>query len=244
MGLYHLMKRPFARFTRIGVVGLLAGALVLSGCGPADDDGEATVDAPETVEITEAAEPSPGALSTEESSSTPIPAADQGSERATPMNAPDEATPASPESQLDRAPVAGRQRPQQATDDASPPVRDSGPGDGTTGGATDEEVATPSDDASSDADGATVTVDSCEPEVVPEFDGDTDAYVVVDNLNFRTGPGVDCDPIGESVLESGTALTVTSEPVIREGEDTEWVRVEVEGQEGWVSADFIEPEAE
>lgn len=237
MGLYHTTKRPFSHsrrgMFRTSAVGLLAVALVLGGCGTVDDDGEATaestVDASGTLEITDSSPASsPAASSTAETSSTPVPDTGDGSGAATPAAAPELATPASPVSQSGQTPVAGRQRPPQSTEAAIP-----------------DGVATPSGDADSGTETASEdVVDSCDPDTVPEFSGDTDAYVVAENLNFRTGPGVDCDPIGESVLASGTGLTVTSDPVIRDGDGTEWVRVEVEGQEGWVAIEFIEPEAE
>ena len=37
-------------------------------------------------------------------------------------------------------------------------------------------------------------------------------------------------------------MTVTSDPVVREGEEgLAWVRIEVDGVTGWVAAEFIEP---
>jgi SH3-like domain-containing protein len=98
--------------------------------------------------------------------------------------------------------------------------------------------STPSGNPSSEA----VTVDSCEPENVPEFTGESDAFVVVENLNFRSGPGSDCSLVREDVLISGLEVRVTSDPVVREGDDSEWVRIEVDGQEGWVATEFIEPD--
>ncbi len=65
--------------------------------------------------------------------------------------------------------------------------------------------------------------------------------MVTENLNFRSGPGSDCALLRDDVLEAGLELTVTSDPVTREDEDTDWVRVEVDGEEGWVAAGFIEP---
>jgi uncharacterized protein YraI len=85
-------------------------------------------------------------------------------------------------------------------------------------------------------------VESCEPENVPEFTGDSDAFVVVDNLNFRTGPGADCSLVREDVLEAGLGIRVTSDPVVRSGDDSEWVRVEADGEEGWVAVEFIKPD--
>jgi len=63
-------------------------------------------------------------------------------------------------------------------------------------------------------------------------------------VNIRVGPGTDCDPAAD-ILPQGTLLTVTSGEVTREGQpDATWVRVEVEGLEGWVSTQFLEPDGE
>ncbi len=259
------MKRPFPNsnrvFSRMGAISFLIGVLVLGGCGPTGNEDEATSEATEsTLEITQRSTvSSPSATSTDQSSSTPTPDGRARSETGTPEtgpgNAVGNATPGSAGSPSGPTPVPSRQRPAQPSDEeataggeetAPAPGEGSATGDGTTGAVPTRDAGTPSDDVSADSDGASQTaiVDSCEPEDVPEFTGDADAFVVVENLNFRTGPGVDCDPIGDSLLEVGTELTATSDPVLRDGEDTEWVRVEFEGQEGWVAADFIEPEAE
>lgn len=82
---------------------------------------------------------------------------------------------------------------------------------------------------------------SCTPDSIPPFTGDSPNYVVKEQgLNFRAGPGTDCDTLGDP-LASGTAVTVLSDPVIRKGETTEWVEIEVNGQDGWVAANFISP---
>lgn len=256
MGLYHVMKptlfRTPPRFSRIVAICMVTGALVLSGCGPTGDDEETTSEATETtLEITGASStPSPGATPIDQSSATPA-SNGEGPARGTPEAesgaAVGDATPDTTGPMAGRTPVPGRLRPPQPADaEPSAEGEETAPGDGTTGSGPSGDEATSPEDASPDADvtDESASVDSCEPEEVPEFTGDTDRFIVVANLNFRTGPGVDCDPIGDSLLESGTELTVTSDPVIRDGEDTEWVRVELEGQEGWVAVEFIEPQAE
>ena len=61
-----------------------------------------------------------------------------------------------------------------------------------------------------------------------------------EDLNFRVGPGSDCDAIGEP-LSQGIHITVVSDPVVREGDPERWVQVNIDGQIGWVALDFIEP---
>lgn len=115
--------------------------------------------------------------------------------------------------------------------------------DGTTGAP--QEAGTPAPQATPAAStptAAPVTVTSCQPDNVPAFSGDSPAYVVLEDLNFRAGPGSDCDLIGTGPLGAGVGVTVTSDPVVREGEEgLEWVRIEVDGVTGWVAAEFIEP---
>ncbi len=109
-------------------------------------------------------------------------------------------------------------------------------GDGTSGaplGTGDEDVAEPS--ASDEA-----VVESCEVDEYPPFAG-ADALRVTDiEVNFRVGPGTDCEAIGEP-LASGTTVEILSEPVVRDGEpEFSWVAVSVEGTEGWLATDFLE----
>lgn len=217
-----------------------------------DEDGEMTEATESALEITQGSPaPIPDATPAEQPSSMATPDGSEPARQATPdadsATATDESTPGSVSPRPGRMPVPARERPLQPADQADPTVGSdeaSAPGDGTTGGLPAEDEDMPADDASPEATTETALVDSCEPAQVPEFTGENDAFIVVEDLNFRTGPGVDCDLVGDSLLESGTALTVTSDPVVRAGEDPEWVRVDVEGEDGWVAVDFIEPEAE
>ncbi len=109
---------------------------------------------------------------------------------------------------------------------ASTPV-----GDSTPTAATPMSEATPV---------SALSVTSCQPDEVPPFTGTSAEYVVTEELNFRAGPGSDCDPIGVP-LEAGTQLTVISDPVVREDDTTRWVQVSVDGEIGWVSLEFISP---
>lgn len=189
--------------------------------------------------------------SMEQPDSTPVFSGVEGAEAGTPQSEPgrvrDSATSDSTPAQRDRTQVAGQPRPTPSEESPTPSAEEPQSetlgqvqGDGTTGATPPRDESTPSGDVNSEA----VTVTSCEPENVPEFTGGSDAFVVVENVNFRSGPGTDCSLVGEDVLESGLEITVTSDPVVREGDDSEWVRVEVGGEEGWVATEFIEPDQE
>ena len=153
------------------------------------------------------------------------------------------------------SPVASERQGTPAASQSGPATPDAGPGVGTpASAATPSGDATPVTDASSEAtpgeDGqatpeeageAASVVDSCEPNEIPAFEGDDPDFVVTADLNFRQGPGQDCDPIGEGPLAEGSSVVALSEPVTREGEDQQWVQVEVDGEPGWVAAEFLEP---
>jgi uncharacterized protein YraI len=67
-------------------------------------------------------------------------------------------------------------------------------------------------------------------------------YVTISEVNFREGPGADCDTLQDVPLASGTELTVTGAPMVREGEEEfVWIRVEVDGEEGWLVIDALQP---
>lgn len=258
MGLYLPMKcvSPGMRrwsspylLTTLGAVLLMA-----SGCGPAGGENETTdgatepaIEAPRPTSTT-AASPSPST----EPSATPVAPTREPVIAGTPGRVVDQAdvsaTPQAGTPTGRPAPVLGLQRP-AASDDGPQgtpepdqlPAGTPAPGDGTTGpGEPDSGDATAETQPAPDA----ALVDSCTPAEVPNFAGGSDDFVVVENLFFRTGPGTDCELIEDSALQAGTELMVTSDTVVREGQNTEWVRVNVDGQEGWVAAEFIEPQAE
>jgi hypothetical protein len=87
-----------------------------------------------------------------------------------------------------------------------------------------------------------VAVDSCEPgDVAPLLDGAV-TYVTNSNVNFRTGPGSDCETIGDGPLGPSLPVAVISAPVVREGEeDFTWVQVEINDITGWVVLDALDP---
>lgn len=110
------------------------------------------------------------------------------------------------------------------------------------------DEATPGVDASPEtialADLDPVAVSSCEPETVPAFEGAQSEFITTADVNFRTGPGADCDTIGEGPIGSNFPVTVLSGPVTREGDDQfTWVQVQILDQTGWVVLEVLEPAA-
>jgi hypothetical protein len=84
-------------------------------------------------------------------------------------------------------------------------------------------------------------VTTCSPDSIPPFTGKKADYKVsVDGLNFRAGPGTNCDTLGDP-LAVDTPVKVISDPVIRKGEKAKWVEIEVNGQDGWVAEEYIKP---
>lgn len=85
-------------------------------------------------------------------------------------------------------------------------------------------------------------VDSCDVEDVPAFTNDITTYLLTSDLNFRTGPGSDCDVIGDGPLGEFSAVDIIGGPVVREGDETsQWVEVAVGDQTGWLAFEFLEP---
>ena len=140
-------------------------------------------------------------------------------------------------------------------------------GDGTTGAVTpsleataDIALATPSDrsamatpaseaspqaspvSGTPPASSETPVVTDCDVQDVPAFEGDVTTYVLSVDLNFRSGPGSDCDLIGEGPLGEFAGVEIIGGPVIREGEESpEWVQVQVGEQTGWLALEFLDP---
>ncbi|MGN6033349.1 MAG: SH3 domain-containing protein, partial [Thermomicrobiales bacterium] len=154
-------------------------------------------------------------------------------------------------------PVAATEPPAETTPNPSsaPVEQQANPetGDGTSGppAVSDLPARTPASGtaatpASSPAagPGAAVIVTNCAPSDVPAFGGSNASFITTADVNIRVGPGTDCDPAAD-ILPQGTLLTVTSGPVIRDGEPgTTWVRVDVDGLEGWVSTEFLVSDGE
>ena len=231
--------------TIVSIGSLALVMLVLSACtvGGDDEDGDATEESTETVVAAEISTPSgdvnseEGADSTPVVDSTPTTAAtvvatpDPGGASPTPeivVSAPPVTVPAATESNV----------PTQASPEADASSLVGVLDEVVTGGdeTTDFAASTPAPDTTA----AETTVTSCE-DVAPPLEGGTALYVTTSDVNFRNGPGTDCDPIGEP-LGQGASVEVLSEPVTREGEDEFlWVAVSVDGTEGWLATEFLEP---
>lgn len=88
---------------------------------------------------------------------------------------------------------------------------------------------------------ATLTVRGCEVQDVPPFRGDTNQYVLTADVNFRAGPGATCDLAQNEPIGEGQTVTVVGGPVTQAEDDSVWLQVEVNGQTGWMSEEFLEP---
>lgn len=252
-----------------GIASVIVPTLVLVGCsgvGDVDDDPTPTaeaVDAQPTVED-EAIDADTARMDADETTpSTPIntDVSTQG-DLATPVaqepgGTPDpviEATPGVMDEDADRATP---ESPDGVTGEGQDAASDSIVGDGTSGAPPGDDTSAPegeSEDVVEDATPASpdagtpvasddpVIVESCSPDVVPPVIGDVTTFAVTADLNFRTGPGSDCDLIGTAPLPQFSEVEVVSGPVVREGEDDlEWVQVRVGDDTGWVAAGFLEP---
>ena len=121
-------------------------------------------------------------------------------------------------------------------------------GDGTSGPSAVTDLparssSTPvSSPVASPASGARVIVTNCSPADVPAFGDASSSFITTSDVNIRVGPGTDCD-LAADILPQGTLLTITSGDVTRDGESgVTWVRVDVDGLEGWISTEFIAPD--
>jgi hypothetical protein len=127
----------------------------------------------------------------------------------------------------------------RTADNVSTPVSGEGTPEGTPGLAVLEETRS---SGSIDL-GAIdpVSVDSCSPDNVPILIDGEASYVTNSSVNFRNGPGADCDAIGNGPLGAGVPVQVTSAPVDREGDDFIWVQIRVNDIVGWVVLDALDP---
>ncbi len=89
------------------------------------------------------------------------------------------------------------------------------------------------------ADLSPLMVTSCEPEEIPEITIDQVSYLTTADVNFRTGPGADCDLI--ETIGTNQEATVLGGPVTREEDDFVWVQVEIADDIGWIVIDVLEP---
>ncbi len=118
------------------------------------------------------------------------------------------------------------------------------PGDGTGGsGAPGERENTEPEVATPEVVGtpvAQLTIEGCELPHVPTYIGDSDQGQLIDDVNFRSGPGVDCEPLLDEPLGGGQTVTVTGGPVTQAADGSEWIEIEVNGTRGWIRSDFID----
>jgi len=86
-------------------------------------------------------------------------------------------------------------------------------------------------------------VTSCEPEIIPAITLSDVTYSTVSDVNIRSGPGVDCDPLAISPIGEFQLVTLIGGPVIREGEEFIWVQVTApSGELGWIVTAGISPD--
>lgn len=243
---------------------LTIAALLLTACGPLGDGDDPTATADTIVQPTAANVNTPAA--------TPSSAAETPSEpRATPqvsvstpaLPTPDDqgvpqATPDGPFTAIAGTPEV------QATVDTGPttPVADQPDStivgsDGTSGATPDQTLPIGNDDAgTSSADSPAsptsgtaeldelepLSVASCNPETIPPFSGEQNAFLTNTDANLRTGPGTDCDTIGDGPIGINTPVTLLSGPVVRTDDDEfVWVQVQIASETGWVILIVLEP---
>lgn len=231
--------------TIVSICSLALVLLVLSACtvGGDDDEGDATEEPTETVAAAEISTPSsnvdpegtadstPSVGTTPAGASTVVATPDAGGASPTPeivVSAPPVTVPAEVDTDV---PAQASPQP-DATSLVGVLDQVVTGGDETT----DFQESTPVLDTT----GVETTVTSCE-GTAPPLEGGTETYVTTSDVNFRNGPGTDCESIGEPLGE-GAVVEVLSEPVIREGDDEYlWVAVSIDGTEGWLATEFLEP---
>lgn len=244
---HRSMKRIITSITSTVLV-----VLVLSGCGIGDDNGDengeptattvagvsspADLTEPETEEaIPTLADASPTEIDAgtpEPAGATPTPGIVVSAPPITiPTMPPEETT--TPSAPVEETPTSP---PAEAAVDA-----DSSVGDGTSGANVAGDIdqsATPAPAASGDV----AVVASCDVESYEPYQGDAGEQVTAIDTNLWSGPGVDCETVGEP-LAAGAIVEILSEPVTREGSEDNfsWVAVSVGGTEGWIATVLLEP---
>ncbi len=254
-------RSPRRRVLTLSVMALFLAVLSACGTGGGDDDNATepaeTIEAPTeetvtdltgqptTVVVSSPAEQTLGPSGTPASgSASPTPAVVVS---APPIVVP---TAAATEPGTPLAPVTTAS-PVSAAGEAPTPTGPAGTGVGTsigdgTGGAPasapEAEVPTEGTPGATTPGAAVAT--SCDMPNYPPYTGDTPAQVTTSDVNFRAGPGADCDAIG-GPIGAGVSVEVLSDPVTREGDDQfEWVAVTFDGSDGWLATEFLEPAPE
>lgn len=88
---------------------------------------------------------------------------------------------------------------------------------------------------------AQLEISGCEVPDVPGFLGESNIFELTAEVNFRSGPGINCDPLLDEPIGEGQIVVIVGGPVTQTEDGSEWVLIEVEGQSGWITNDFLEP---
>lgn len=112
-------------------------------------------------------------------------------------------------------------------------------------GATPDASASPvaSDPGAALEDVQPVSVSSCDVADVPAIGIEQIDYVTNTDVNFRVGPGADCDAIGDGPIGEFSSVTLLGGPVVRDDADDDfvWVQVEIAGETGWIITEVLDP---
>lgn len=244
-----------------GMVLTIVAALVLSSCGFGgdDDDSDATSTSEPAGVTTQSAQESGSVSESPAASLSP----DQGG-----LESPASGTPGSagasptPGIVVSAPPIAMPTQTPEPPAAATPSSGGSGVsstqaviasdvtvGDGT-GGALATAVSGEGGSASPEASAPVASpvsgdaiASGCDFTAYPPFTGEVAEQVTTVDVNFRAGPGQDCDIIGEPIA-AGVTVQVLSDPVQRVGDDEFlWVFVSIDGTEGWLTTELLEPAA-
>lgn len=161
--------------------------------------------------------------------SVPVPGA--GTPAATIVSSPPAASSATPRAESEEPEPSPTSAPARPTRTPTPSASENG---------TPEAGGTPEEEPSASTETAEptkVVVEDCEePETLPERTGRVSFVVSEDGLNLRAAPGTSCDAI--TSLTAGTPVKVISGVV--EADDIDWVKIQVDDLEGWVSTEFLD----
>lgn len=232
-------------------VAALSLCLLLAACGGSDSSNPtptATTKVEQAVE-TQAPQPTtppistPAVTATDVATSAPLAVATPTGETVS-VATPAETTAASPVAEetaqaTTETSVAATPRSEGMTSD--------NPGDGTGGsGMTERNESRPEEATAVAATPAAspvaqLSIEGCDVPDVPTYSGPNTEVTLTSDVNFRSGPGTDCDPLTDAPLGEGQTVTVTGGPVTQTADNSEWIEVEVNGQKGWISTEFVEP---
>ena len=179
---------------------------------------------------------------------------------ATPVGAPPgiatpaPATPGPGNTDAAASPVAGAATPASGTPTAADPVSSASgaTGDGTSGAmvpgtpvldeASASPVASPASPVASPV--AALAVSGCEVPDVPPFAGDVTTFRLTEDLNFRTGPGPDCELALPQPIGAFQVVEVIGGPVVHADDGSQWVLIRTLDTDGWIAFEFLEPAEE